>query len=109
MRQCPRDEVLACYREAWAFRSWFSFGPELPKPCQAKYSEPESRQHEVLPSQTFSQPLFAGQGKTLVSPLANATIHGGDIGISHSLQGISRQRGAEPATAVQNHGGTQVG
>ena len=46
----------------------------------------------VLSSRTFRQPLSAGQRKTLLPPVANAAVHGGDVGISHSLQGISGQR-----------------
>src|ERR1035441_7669391 len=106
MRQCPRDEVQACYREALACRDFVSFGQELPKPCNKLRTR-------VPAIRTFAQPtiqstLFACQRKTLLSPLANAAIHGGDIRVSHSLQGVSSQRGAESATAVQNQGGAQV-
>src|SRR5664279_2243371 len=63
---------------------------------------------KVLVNQLPSSRPSSCQRKTLLSPLANATIHGGDIRVSHSLQGVSRQRGAESATAVQNQGGAQV-
>src|ERR1035437_3852500 len=80
--------------------------PRAPtKPSPNRTGSQELRTFTQRPSGRLS---FAGQRKTLLSPLANATVHGGDIRISHSLQGIGSQRGAESSTAVQNKGGARV-
>ena len=48
-------------------------------------------------------------GKPLSRQLANSAIHGYDIGVSHFLQVVGGQRGAETAAAIEYEFSLQVG
>src|SRR5271169_4869267 len=54
-------------------------------------------------------PSFGCQRITLLSPFANAAIHGSDIGVAHSLQGVRCQRRAESAATVPNQRRARIG